>query len=929
MLTCAHVVHGGKPITVHTADGVAYSAVPITDLLAPDDPRAAFYPQPDVAVLRIPGAPADHACVRLEAIDPASGTDTLQLTAFTQGENAPDAIVRSGATLHLEALFVQEGCTLYKLREGQVIGGFSGGPLLNLRTGGVCAVVESSRSPTSDLGGFGVPLAAVARIDSGLLGRNADVQAHDDRWARAYEDQRRVAAERAGRRDLLPLLPPVLDLEWGPDVSPSELLRPRHAVVPFVPRGDLLEQVMRWRERDERLRVLVLTGAGGFGKTRTAVEICRAAEAAGWTAGPIDADVDGVAGLTELLTWPGRTVIAVDYAETRPELVTNLLRRLLRRRSAAPCRVVLVVRQGGSRQSLIDLFATGDARDDLARLLRRSELVGLGHGERELGRRELFAAASAAFAPKLAGTPATAVNLYADHFERPLFVLAAALLAVANPALDVAALSADELLGEILDHHEAQYWKRADERWRLGLHPDDRRTAVALAVLCGLSSDQDDERLARLAPSLGDAAAERVAQVVRWLRDLYGPHGSLEPDLLAEVLVARVITASPGLISTALDAASDTQLTRALLVLSRVAGRSDTARAAARDAFDERLGKLVHRAVAGDTDLVTALRLAISATRPLIGAINAQHDIPVRSAATGLLAVEIGELAVDGLRRLFESDEETYRPLQAAALTMKSTALSETGRPTEGLPSIEEAVTHYRALAQADPTRFLPDLATSVGNQARILDGLGRSTDAACLFDVTLAEHAELAWARGVLLLAKAQWLASTEQVAAAVDAAAQAVDVLQPAGDRRRHGQARQLLRALRADHPAAVDEVWSARSDALPVWLRLPTIDTAAEQLLIDWVSTTSWPESFDFLADHAQSLLTDRAEASLEHLLDNNRVAPTWITISASCVRHASMASTLSAPNSSTGWPRSASPLILSNGSPPATGQPQPST
>ena len=155
---------------------MAYSAVPITDLLAPDDPRAAFYPQPDVAVLRIPGAPADHACVRLETIDPASGTDTLQLTAFTQGENAPDAIVRSGATLHLEALFVQEGCTLYKLREGQVIGGFSGGPLLNLRTGGVCAVVESSRSPTSDLGGFGVPLAAVARIDSGLLGRNADVR---------------------------------------------------------------------------------------------------------------------------------------------------------------------------------------------------------------------------------------------------------------------------------------------------------------------------------------------------------------------------------------------------------------------------------------------------------------------------------------------------------------------------------------------------------------------------------------------------------------------------------------------------------------------------------------------------------------------------------------------------------------------------------
>ena len=356
--------------------------------------------------------------MRLEAADPAIGEDILQLTAFTKGENAPDMVVRSGATLHLETLFEQDGCTLYKLREGQVLGGFSGGPLLNLRIGGVCAIVDSSRSLTSDLGGFGVPLAVVTRIDPGLLARNANFHVSDNHWTRAHEDQAQCAAERDGRRETLPLLPPVLDLEWGPDVSPSELLRPRHAVVPFVSRGDLLEHVMRWRESGERLRVLVLTGAGGFGKTRSAIEMCRAAEDAGWTAGPIDADVEGVAGLADLLTWPGRIMIAVDYAETRPELVTNLLKRLLRRRSTVPCRVVLVVRQSGGRQSLIDLFATGDARDDLARLLRRAELLNLGHGERELDRRELFAAASDAFVPKLTGTPAAMADLYAEHFER-------------------------------------------------------------------------------------------------------------------------------------------------------------------------------------------------------------------------------------------------------------------------------------------------------------------------------------------------------------------------------------------------------------------------------------------------------------------------------------------------------------------------------
>ncbi|MGH3916345.1 MAG: hypothetical protein ACRDTC_23490 [Pseudonocardiaceae bacterium] len=294
-----------------------------------------------------------------------------------------------------------------------------------------------------------------------------------------------------------------------------------------------------------------------------------------------------------------------------------------------------------------------------------------------------------------------------------------------------------------------------------------------------------------------------------------------------------------------------------------------------------------------------------------------------------MLAVEIGQLAVDGLRRLSENDEETYRPLLAAALTMTSTTLSETGRPTEGLPSIEEAVTHYRALAQADLTRFLPNLTTSLNNQARILDGLGWSTEAVHLFDVMLAEHAEPTWAQGVLLLARAHWLATTEGVAAATDDAAQATDLFQAAGDRRRGGQARQLLRTMRVDHPAAVDEAWSARSDALPVWLRLPTIDPAAAQLLIDWVRTTSWPESFDFLAAHAPTLLTDRAEASLEHLIDNNPGNTDLDQHLGILCAAREQASTRSVPGSSTEWPRSTWLLSLGNGSTPGTGQRQPNT
>src|SRR5205823_2232299 len=59
-----------------------------------------------------------------------------------------------------EAEFTYEGESwidskrrLLKFREGQVTYGLSGGPLLNLRTGGVCGIVQKTRSSKSDMGG--------------------------------------------------------------------------------------------------------------------------------------------------------------------------------------------------------------------------------------------------------------------------------------------------------------------------------------------------------------------------------------------------------------------------------------------------------------------------------------------------------------------------------------------------------------------------------------------------------------------------------------------------------------------------------------------------------------------------------------------------------------------------------------------------------
>jgi hypothetical protein len=69
----------------------------------------------------------------------------------------------------------------------------------------------------------------------------------------------------------------------------------------------------------------------------------------------------------------------------------------------------------------------------------------------------------------------------------------------------------------------------------------------------------------------------------------------------------------------------------------------------------------------------------------------------------------------------------------ATALTNQSGRLSELGRREDALAAIDQAVTSRRQLAAARPKVFSGDLATSLRVQARVLDSLDRSIDAAQL----------------------------------------------------------------------------------------------------------------------------------------------------------------------------------------------------
>jgi Trypsin-like peptidase domain/Tetratricopeptide repeat len=745
VLTCAHVVHGAREIVVR---GCGWESSASVAVRSPDvevgDSRARFYPLPDVALLRLDESPVGLPCVELDVGLPVSAppADVLRLEAFTRGEHAAREVARSPASPECEGVFDEGGWQLVKLKGARVLGGFSGCPALNPRTGGVCAIVDSSRDPRADLGGFGVLVSQFLERLPGLRERNRAYHRENDLWQRAVAAQAQAAAMRSGSWRRLPLLEPLLELDWRREDPPSRLLRPRFAVVPLTGREELMAEMMRWRESDEAFSTLLVSGRGGFGKTRLAAEACAEAQRAGWTAGllHVEGDADPEVAIDALAVWAGRLVVVVDYAETRPELVARLILRFTRGGGGPPVRLILVVRQGGTPQQLEDLFAAGGARDDIASVIRRAEPVRLE--SEELDRELLFERASEAFG-RIAGAAHTArpPDLGSDRFARPLFVVAAAMLAANDPDVAVDRLGDRELMLALLDRHEAEYWERSDRRLGLNLDPTVRARAVAVAALMGAAGESEALAAVRIVPGLEDASDERARAIAVWLSGLYGSSGdareltvsSLEPDLLAEALVARELESAPSLIGKALDLATERQLARALLVLSRVAAGSLSVADLIRAALDERIPGIIQqlaRAREPDPELVGALHIATRVIAPVDGAIAAMNDLPERTLTLAPLALLLTRLAVAGFRQAVESDSDRFLPDLAMSLNNLSVRLGEAGRSGEALDAIQEAVKHYRALADALPERFLPDLAMSLNNLSVDLGEAGRSGEA-------------------------------------------------------------------------------------------------------------------------------------------------------------------------------------------------------
>ncbi|HXZ66149.1 MAG TPA: tetratricopeptide repeat protein, partial [Streptosporangiaceae bacterium] len=755
VLTCADVIHGAQGLQVrwhgHAAPATVAATVPSPDAVA----HPTGHLLPDLAVLQMDsGCAWDYPCAQLEDELPSQGAhpDVLYLAGYMIEPDCAPAL--TGMTTEFESPVREDGREFYKLKRGRLLSGFSGSPLLNTRTGLVSGIVGSTRSRNTDLGGFAVPVTQLAAI---LPDTTQPNQRWHAAWVRAMETEREQAAKREGSRGRLPLRRPVARLKPNQEVSPATLLRPRHTVVGYVGRDRLLCDIAAWCETergDPEPELWLVTGPGGSGKTRLAVQACVEAEARGWTTGFLRAEVSQ-AGLQNLADWPGRLLIVIDYADTRAAILGRLIEELRARGPRPPARIILLVHRSSSGDELLETF--NDQQDeDLAGVLRRATVTPLDDAASEVGRLELFDRAVTDLGMRAGSAPARPPRprLGAAHFARPLSVLVAAVLAGARRDADVDALSEQDLLRELLAGPEASYWDRWNARLQLRLDPQDQRAAVALATLLGADRESEALAIARLIPHLGAEPERRLMAIARWLAKLYpGPAadgrigiGALEPDRLAEVLAADVLKQHPDLLAAVIASASDRQLARALTVVTRVAAADEVICSQLRACLDARLGDLLERAFGGaDDELIAAVIGAMTIARPVNGAAEAGDRFPdVTAVWMRPIAVAVTGLAVDGMRQRAAADPAAKAGL-ARQLSNHAARLAGAGRRDEALAVSEEAVTRYRELAAAAQATHLPDLAASLSNHAASLVGAGRRDEALAVSEEAVTLRRQLA----------------------------------------------------------------------------------------------------------------------------------------------------------------------------------------
>lgn len=575
-------------------------------------------------------------------------------------------------------------------------------------------------------------------------------------------------------------------------LSPSLLLKAEEEFIPFAPeRFQFLQTQIEWaKTQNYSICVRLLTGDGGIGKTRLALEMCKRLLKDGWTTGFLKNDfharsVQNFA--RELLQIRQPILLVIDYAETRTAELLELLIAVSSQRFEKPIRILLLARSSGEWWAQLPTY---DIRCEA--LLEGSATTGPyslpSLYEQVSERKRAFDQALAAFAEALNVTPpCIQPDLSAEQYKSPLFLQMAALLNLLGEHTNNA-----ESLPQSLVRHEQRYWRKL--------------TAKHAQPGIELSNDSENSLLMSLATLIGGSPTSKAIEPIwvaaegrgHYLKPLFaslsqfypGRQGlaGLQPDLLGEALVSRQILGAEGqaLLNAVLGAkASTPQRTHALTILARILlHRSDVSTAietalakqfvhCAKSLFDvciqtpgplslvaeqsfKQLSTATALQVAGILEPnfkyevlpLAGLRLLISETlkaqasrrcekpRPSIkdwhDFSNSLHVLSIANSRIGetYAAISHAKHALDIRQRLASSNPGNFESYLATSLDSYAGRLSDVGEKEQALIFSQKALNIRTILSKNNPKRFKPALAVSLNNHSNWLSDVGEISQA-------------------------------------------------------------------------------------------------------------------------------------------------------------------------------------------------------
>lgn len=341
------------------------------------------------------------------------------------------------------------------------------------------------------------------------------------------------------------------------DFTPLQLIKARHAIVPFQ-EGPEIQQLRTWatrmpedaarREGDGDIAVAVVTGAGGTGKTRMAVQLCEEFSRKGWYTGFLPAATEITdAELSALVDVTTELLVVVDYAEeARRGLVARVVRALRDRKT--PTRIVLTAR--GTDQWW-DSFRSRMEQEgiDLSGTLRISNL---GQAQQEVESRpfaDLYERAVERFSNCMNSAGPSNHIIPEDLGETALEVVLKAWSAVCSERVDSAVTLSDrsELYESVLEIEFAQ-WREAPVLAEVStrhLH----RAAATLSLISPASDEEQVDSALSVLPEWSSEHLRRARFAELLVQTLLRTDGEkpicLQPDPVADHLILTVFGNNP------------------------------------------------------------------------------------------------------------------------------------------------------------------------------------------------------------------------------------------------------------------------------------------------------------------------------------------------------------------------------------------------